>query len=323
MEKPKILDQVRQACRLRHMSIRTEKSYLNWIKRYILFHNKKHPEKMGEKEIRAYLTYLAIDKNVAPSTQNQAMSALVFLYRYVLDIPLGDISSIPRPKRSRKIPVVFSTREVKSVLSNLQGTNWIMGSLLYGSGLRLMECMRLRVKDIDFELQEIIVRNGKGDKDRITLLPNHLIQSLQTHLDKVKNIYRQDLEAGHANVYLPNALIRKYPRAAQEWGWQYVFPSIKLSVDPRSGEVRRHHKTEASLQTAVKKAVVMAGIPKSGSCHTLRHSFATHLLQNGYDIRTIQELLGHKNLNTTMIYTHIINYGPLGVISPLDVLETG
>lgn len=320
MAKPSLLDQVRQTCRFRQLSLRTEEAYVHWVKRYILFHNKQHPKGMGESEVREFLTHLAVKGHVAPSTQNQAMSALLFLYRDVLDMELAKISNLPRPRRSHRIPTVFTKKEVESVLAQLKGAHWLMASLMYGSGLRLMECVRLRAKDIDFEYSQVVVRDGKGEKDRVTLLPKRVVSPLEGHLIKVRQLHERDLKNKHGEVYLPHALARKYPNAAKEWTWQWVFPARKLSVDPRSGKVRRHHIAESGLQRAVKKAISKSAIPKNGSCHTLRHSFATHLLEAGYDIRTIQELLGHKNLNTTMIYTHVMNKGAQGVRSPLDVI---
>jgi integron integrase len=304
--------------RLKHFSLKTEKSYLYYIRDFILFHNKRHPREMGVAEIRQYLSHLATDKQVAASTQNVALNALLFLYRQVLELELPYIDKIERAKRPQRIPVVFTRTEVKAILSNLEGIHHLMGSLLYGSGLRLSECLQLRVKDLDFEYQQITVRDGKGQKDRVTLLPKSTIEPLKLQLEKAKRLHQQDLAEGYGAVYLPDALERKYPNANREWGWQYVFPAAKRSVDPRSGVTRRHHILEDSLQRAVKKAVQQARITKHGSCHTFRHSFATHLLEDGYDIRTVQELLGHKDVKTTMIYTHVLNRGGRGVRSPLD-----
>jgi len=318
-ERPKkLLDQVRDAIRLKHYSIRTEQSYVAWIKRYILFHHKRHPRDMGSAEIEAFLTHLAVKENVAASTQNQALSALLFLYREVLRQDLdGPIDSI-RAKRPKRLPTVLTKDEVRRVIGELSGTHRLMAQLLYGSGLRLMECVRLRVKDIDFAQHLIVVRDGKGQEDRVTMLPDSLIAPLQEHLLRVKRLHEEDLARGHGSVYLPFALERKYPNADREWIWQYVFPANRLSVDPRSGIVRRHHLDESNLQKAVREAARLAGINKSVSPHTFRHSFATHLLENGYDIRTVQELLGHKDVKTTMIYTHVLNRGPMAVRSPLD-----
>ena len=320
MEKPKLLDQMREKIRFRHYSIRTEKAYIDWTKRYILFHNKKHPNAMGAPEIETFLTHLAMDRKVASSTQNQALSALLFLYKEVLETELPWLNNVKRAKKPEKLPVVFSKREIGAVMSNLDGRYWIMAQLLYGAGLRLMECVRLRVKDIDFDYKQVCVRDGKGKKDRVTMLPNIVEHPLGRQLDKVKNIHQRDLAEGFGEVYLPNGLERKYPKANREWGWQYVFPSGKRSVDPRSGKTRRHHKDEKSLQRAVKTAIKAAKVNKHGSCHSLRHSFATHLLENGYDIRTVQELLGHKDVRTTMVYTHVLNRGGKGVLSPADAL---
>ena len=317
-QSPRLLERVRQVARLLHFSPKTEKSYLYYIKDFILFHHQRHPREMSVAEIRAYLSHLAIKKNVAASTQNVALSALLFLYRQVLGIELPDIDNIERPKRPARLPVVFTRSEVKAILAHLDGVHHLMANLLYGSGLRLIECLRLRVKDVDFENQQITVRDGKGKKDRVTMLPNSVIEPLKLQLEKAKRLHQQDLAEGYGAVYLPYALEQKYPNASREWGWQYVFPAAKGSVDPGSGVTRRHHIGEDSLQRAVKKAVQKAGITKHGSCHTLRHSFATHLLEDGYDIRTVQKLLGHKNVKTTMIYTHLLNRGGRGVRSPLD-----
>jgi integron integrase len=316
--KPRLLDQVREKLRLKHYSIRTEQAYADWVKRFVLFHGKRHPERMGEVEIEAFLTHLAVERNVAASTQNQALSALLFLYKEVLGRELGWLDNLTRAKRPARVPVVLTSTEVRSLLARLTGRHWLMASLLYGAGMRLMECVRLRVKDIDFEYTQITVRDGKGEKDRVTMLPSSAVALLKTHLEQVKAIHEQDLREGFGEVYLPFALARKYPNAGKEWGWQYVFPATKRSGDPRSGKERRHHIEEQSLQRAVKKAIRDAGIHKPASCHTLRHSFATHLLQSGYDIRTVQELLGHKDVSTTMIYTHVLNKGGKGVRSPLD-----
>jgi integron integrase len=314
----KLLDQVRDAIRLKHYSIRTEESYVDWIKRYILFHKKRHPKDMGPAEVEAFLTHLAVEGNVAASTQNQALSALLFLYREVLhqelDAPLDSV----RAKKPRRLPVVLTPDETRQVIQGMTGVYQLMAKLLYGSGLRLMECVRLRVKDIDFERREIVVRDAKGQHDRVTMLPAGLVAPLQEHLQRVKLLHQQDLKDGYGQVYLPYALDRKSPNAAKEWGWQYVFPSERLSTDPRAGLKRRHHVDESNLQRAVKDAVRLARIAKPASCHTFRHSFATHLLESGYDIRTVQELLGHKDVKTTMIYTHVLNRGGLAVRSPLD-----
>ena len=319
MEQPKkLLDLVRDVLRLKHYSRRTEDSYADWIKRYILFHHKRHPKDMGVPEIEAFLTHLAVDGNVAASTQNQAFSALLFLYREVLHIDLPESINAIRAKKPARLPVVLTRAETHQVIDGMTGTYQLMAKLLYGSGLRLMECVRLRVKDIDFERREITVRDPKGGHERVTMLSAGLVAPLQEHLKRVKLLHDQDLAAGYGHVYLPYALDRKYPKAATEWGWQYVFPSDRLSTDPRSGITRRHHMDESSLQRAVKDAVRLAQLAKPASCHTFRHSFATHLLESGYDIRTVQALLGHKDVKTTMIYTHVLNRGGLAVRSPLD-----
>ena len=318
-KEPPLLEQVRAAIRFKHYSLRTEQSYLDWIKRFILFHGKRHPKTLGAAEVRAFLTHLAVEGKVAASTQNQAQSALLFLYRQVLRLDLPFLNDVERAKRPRKLPVVLTRPEAKALLDALVNPTFsLMGWLLYGSGLRLMECVRLRVKDVDFAYRQLTVRDGKGQKDRVTLLPERVHASLRLHLAKVRALHEEDLAQGGGSVYLPSALERKYPHAPREWGWQYVFPAAKLSVDPRSGAKRRHHAEEKSLQNAVKSAVRAAGITKPASCHSLRHSFATHLLEGGYDLRTIQELLGHKDVETTMIYTHVLNRPGLAVKSPAD-----
>ena len=317
--KPRLLDQVRDKIRLKHYSYRTEQSYIAWIKRFIFFHDRQHPDTMGEKEIESFLTFLAVKRNVAASTQNQALCALLFLYKEVLGRELAWMDSMQRAKRPARLPVVLTSSEVQNLLDCLEGRAWLMASLLYGAGLRLMECVRLRIKDVEFTRHEIIVREGKGGKDRVTMLPASLVKPLQSHLEKAKVLHARDLAAGFGDVYLPFALAQKYPNAGKEWGWQYVFPASKRSIDPYSGKERRHHIDEQALQRAIKKAVKAAEIHKPASCHTLRHSFATHLLQAGYDIRTVQELLGHKDVSTTMIYTHVLNKGGKGVVSPLDL----
>jgi integron integrase len=317
---PKLLNQVRNALRTRHYSIRTEEAYLNWIKKFILFHKKRHPKEMSEKEINEFLTHLAVNKKVSASTQNQALCAIVFLYKHILNIELLDLNDITWAKKPQKVPEVFTQQEVQHVISHLKEIHWIIGVLMYGTGMRLMECLRLRVKDIDFSSHKITIRSGKGEKDRITMLPELIVPALQNHLQQVKKQHDQDLKKGYGTVYLPYALEKKYPNANREWIWQYVFPSAKLSTDPRSNVKQRHHLDEASIQRAVKKAIRQAGIRKHASCHTLRHSFATHLLESGYDIRTVQELLGHEDVNTTMIYTHVLKKGVLGVRSPADMM---
>jgi integron integrase len=316
--KTRLLDQMRDVLRLKHMSLRTEEAYLSWAKRFILFHDKRHPKDMGAPEIRAFLTSLAVQHQVAASTQNGALNALVFLYRQVLQQPFPELEHLERAKRPRQLPTVFTREEVQAVLAYLSGVPYLMTSLLYGSGLRLMECVRLRVKDLDFAYRHITVRQGKGAQDRVTMLPQTLMEPLQRHLTTVKLLHEEDLRTGYGEVYLPYAFGRKDPHAAKAWGWQYVFPATRRSLDPRSGGERRHHVSETALQRAVKHAIRRAGIQKRGSCHTLRHSFATHLLENGYDIRIVQELLGHKDVSTTMIYTHVLQRGGKGVRSPLD-----
>jgi integron integrase len=316
--KPKLLDQVRNVIRRKHYSIRTEQAYIDWIKRFIIYHGKRHPGEMAEEEVAEFLTHLARDLNVAASTQNQALSALLFLYKEVLKHEIGWLEKVERAKRPPKVPVVLSRAELKQIFAHLHGVPKLMAGLLYGSGLRLMECVRLRVKDVDFELGQIIVRDTKGGKDRVTMLPLNLAEPLRRHLSRVEAQHEQDLEDGFGSVHLPFALARKSPKAARDWAWQYVFPSSRLSVDPRTGEKRRHHIAEGILQTALKRAVDAAGIVKRANCHSLRHSFATQLLSKGYDIRTVQELLGHKDVSTTMIYTHVLNKPGIGVRSPLD-----
>jgi integron integrase len=318
--KPKLLDQVRDVIRRKHFSIRTEQAYVDWIRRFILFHGKRHPRDMAEPEVTAFLTHLARDGRVAASTQNQALSALLFLYKDVLKHEIGWLQGVERAKRPARLPVVLTRDEVHKIFGHLHGTYRLMAGLLYGSGLRLMECVRLRVKDVDLGYLRITVRDGKGAKDRVTMLPVNVAKALERHLQKVKAQHEDDLEAGFGGVFLPNGIARKYPGAAKEWAWHYVFPSSRLSTDPRSSAAvkQRHHVDESVLQDAVKKAVRAAGITKPATCHTLRHSFATHLLENGYDIRTVQELLGHKDVSTTMIYTHVLNRPGIGVKSPLD-----
>ena len=315
---PKLLDRVRWLLRAKHYSIRTEQAYVDWIRRFILFHGKRHPDEMGEKEISDFLSYLAVEKNVSASTENQAFSALLFLYQQVLERKLDFIDNVQRVTRPAKLPVVFTQSEARAVLAQLKGDYRLMAELLYGSGLRVMECARLRVKDIDFGYGHIMVRDGKGLRDRVTLLPERLRGPLQVHLKRVQEMHERDLADGKGRVYLPFALERKYRNANRSWAWQYVFPALNLSVDPRSGEMRRHHVAEKNLQKAVKAAIIRARVGKAASCHTFRHSFATHLLNRGQDIRTVQELLGHKDVSTTMIYTHVLNKPGLAVRSPLD-----
>lgn len=316
--KPRLLDQVRHRCRVKHYSIRTEKSYIDWIRRFIRFHGVRHPQEMGAPEIEAYLTHLAVNRNVAPSTQNQALAALLFLYKEVLEIELPWLDGVTRAKKPARLPVVLTAEEVTNVLAQLDGVHYMVASLLYGSGLRLMEAIRLRVKDVDFARLEVTVREGKGGKDRRTMLPRSLLEPLQSQITRVRVFHEQDLKSGVGPVYLPYALDRKYPNAGRELGWQYLFPASEPAVDLRSGIVRRHHIGEKAFQRAIKGAVRRAGINKPATSHTLRHSFATHLLENGYDIRTVQELLGHKDVKTTQIYTHVLNRGGNAVCSPLD-----
>jgi integron integrase len=315
---PKLLDQVRGKIRLKHYSIRTEQAYVDWIKRFILHFGKRHPRELGAAEVEQFLTHLAVEGNVAASTQNQAKSALLFLYREVLETELPWLDNVERARAPKRLPVVLTRDEVHAVLSRLSGTHWLIASLLYGAGLRIMEALRLRVKDVDFARKEILVRDGKGFKDRVTMLPAALAAPLAAHLERVKALHEQDLAAGRGAVYLPYALERKYPGAARDWAWQYVFPSANLSEDPRTGIERRHHLQDQAVQRAMRQAVRDAGVNKPATPHTLRHSFATHLLEGGYDIRTVQELLGHADVSTTMIYTHVLNRGGRGVTSPLD-----
>lgn len=315
---PRLLDQVRKAIQVRHYSIRTEQAYVHWVKRYIYFHNKKHPKEMGDADISAFLSYLASVKNVSASTQNQVLNALVFLYRKVLDIEVGVFKDLERAKKPKRLPVVLTHDEANEILSHIDGMTGVMARMLYGSGLRLMECVRLRIKDIDFKYKHILIRDGKGKKDRYTLLPETLIEPLKKAIQHAKNIHQFDLSEGFGEVYLPFALARKYPKAPIETGWQYVFPSSKRAKDPRSDKIRRHHISETVLQKAVKIAVRKSNIIKPASCHTFRHSFATRLLMRGVDIRTVQEYLGHENVSTTEIYTHVLNINKRGVISPVD-----
>jgi len=315
---PKLLDELCARIRARHYSIRTEKAYADWVRRFILFHDKRHPRDMGAAEVEAFLSHLAVDGKVSASTQNQALAAILFLYREVLEMDLPWLDGVTRAKTSQRQPVVLTRAEVAAVLERMSGVQALIARLLYGTGLRLMEGVRLRVKDIDFARNEITVRDGKGMNDRVTLLPQSLIRPLELQLERTATLHAADVEEGFGSVYLPFALARKYPNAGAEWGWQYVFPATRRSTDPRSGVVRRHHIDEKTVQRQMKQAVRQAGIHKPASPHTLRHSFATHLLESGQDIRTVQELLGHKNLQTTMIYTHVLNRGRTGVVSPLD-----
>jgi integron integrase len=314
----KLLDQVRAVIRTKHYAYNTEESYVNWIKQFILFHGKRHPSGLGNEEVSQFLTYLAVERNVAASTQNQALNAIVFLYKHVLETPLGDFSQFDRAKRPKTLPTVLTVDEVRRLISHLSGENRIIAHILYGSGLRLTECLRLRVQDVDFAQSLILVRDGKGGKDRRTMLPNTVRTALAVQIGKVREQHRLDLANGLGEVYLPYALGKKYPNAARDIHWQYVFPSSTLSKDPRSGRMGRHHLDESVPRKAVKQAAVKAGIMKRVSPHVLRHSFATHLIEAGYDIRTVQELLGHTDVSTTMIYTHVLMSGKMGVTSPLD-----
>ncbi|KPK91986.1 MAG: integrase [Anaerolineae bacterium SM23_ 63] len=314
-----VLNLTKATLRRKHYSIRTEKSYLRWIRQYLNFHNQRHPMEMGAKELEAFLNHLALDRRVAASTQNQALNAIIFLYRQVLrDDQLDLTVNAVRAKKRKRMPTVLSKIEVAKLLSCLRGTNKLRAQLLYGSGLRLMECLRLRVKDIDFNQRQITVRDGKGFKDRVTMLPDQLQNVIENHLQDIHLQHAQDLDLGYGKVYLPFALSIKYPNAEGEWPWQWVFPSPRLSRDPRSGQIRRHHVNPSGTQKAIRSAARIAKIYKHVTPHTLRHSFATHLLENGYDIRTVQDLLGHKDVKTTMIYTHVLNRGPFAVKSPLD-----
>jgi len=317
---PKLLDQLRERVRLKHYSYKTEQSYVQWVKRYILFHNKRHPKDMGEKEIAQFLSHLAVNENVSASTQNQALSAIVFLYRQVLKIELGEFTDIVWAKQPKRLPIVLTKEEVKEIIDNLSGVSWLVISLLYGSGLRLNECLDLRIKDIDFHYNQILVRSGKGGKDRYTILPNNVKKPLQDHIQKVQKLHEKDLKDGYGTVNLPNAIQRKYPNAAREWGWQYVFPANSISTNPRTGERMRYHVGEWTIQRSIRYAKLRTKILKRISAHTFRHSFATHLLEAGYDIRTIQELLGHKSVKTTMIYTHVMKASSHYVKSPADTL---
>ena len=319
-QKKKLLDQLREAMRSRHYSRRTEQTYCHWVKRYIFFHNVRHPAEMAEPEMNQFLTHLAVKEHVSASTQNQALCALLFLYRYVIGRKVGDLGEVIRARKPMRLPVVMTRDEVKAVINHLTGEKQLMISLMYGTGLRLMECLRLRIQDIDFSRNEITIRDGKGAKDRMTMLPESLKPLLKDHLQRVKSIHEKDVVEGWGKVQLPDALARKYPNAPIDWRWQWVFPQEKRWKNMKTGEEGRHHTDESLVQKAVKEAVVKAGLVKRATCHTFRHSFATHLLEGGYDIRTVQELLGHKDVKTTMIYTHVLNRGPTGVRSPIDGL---
>jgi integron integrase len=315
---PRLLDRVRAAIRARHFSRRTEEAYVAWIRRYIFFHGKRHPTEMGAPEVTRFLTSLAVEDHVAASTQNQALSALLFLYREVLGVGLPWLDGIVRARRPERLPVVLTREEVRAVLQRLEGVPRLMACLLYGAGLRVLECCRLRVQDVDFAANRIVVRGGKGDKDRVTMLPAITKAELATHLEAARAQHVDDVAAGAGWVALPTALARKYPNAGREWAWQWVFPATRIYRDRVTGQLRRHHLHESVLQRAVKRAVRQAGMAKRASPHTLRHSFATHLLEDGHDIRTVQELLGHRDVSTTMIYTHVLNRGPAAVRSPAD-----
>jgi integron integrase len=314
----RLLEQVREAVRTRHYSIRTEEAYLRWVRQYILFCGKRHPAELGAREVSAFISHLAVGRKVSASTQTQALSALPFLYREVLALPIGWVDDVERAKKPKRLPVVFTREEARAVPSHLRAEAWLMASLLYGSGLRLMECVRLRVEDVDLSRLQLIVRDGKGGKDRLTVLPTSLVEPLRRQLERARALHESDLREGFGQAHLPYALARRYPNADREWCWQYVFPARHRSIDPRSGREQRHHIAETALQKAVKRAIGVAGVAKPGSCHTFRHSFATHMIEAGYDIRTVQELPGHASVETTQIYTHVLNKGGRGVISPLD-----
>lgn len=318
MTPPRLLEQVRAEIRARHYSRRTEDAYVHWIRRFIVFHGRRHPRGLGAREISAFLTWLAVEQHVAASTQNQALSGVLFLYREVLRQEVGAVEVLPRARMPAKVPVVLSPSEVRQVLDQLTGVPRIVATLLYGAGLRLQECLDLRVKDLDFERREITVRRGKGQKDRRVMLPDALRKTLEVHLEGVRRLHHADLAAGFGRVALPGALDRKYPNASTDWSWQFVFPAGRICRDERFGPPTRFHLHESAVQRAVTEAGRKAGLTKRVGCHTFRHSFATHLLESGSDIRTVQELLGHADVSTTMIYTHVLNRGGLGVKSPLD-----
>jgi len=317
---PMLMNQLRGALRSRHYSSRTEQVYCRWVEKFVTFHDGRHPAKLEEPEINAFLTHLAVKDKVSASTQNQALAALLFFYRNIIGREVGELGEVTRARRPRHLPVVLTREEVRAVLAHLAGDKWLIASLLYGAGLRLMECLGLRVQDLDFARNEILVRGGKGRKDRVTMLPASLKPPLREHLKRVSRIYRQDIADGWGRVPLPYALDRKYPNASHEWRWQWVFPQTHRWVNPKTGEQGRHHVDPSLVQKAVREAVARAGLSKRATCHTFRHSFATHLLETGYDIRTVQELLGHSDVRTTMIYTHVLNRGPSAVRSPIDRL---
>ena len=317
---PRLLDQLRATCRLHHLSRRTEEAYCLWVRRFIVFNGKRHPRELGPETVGRFLSSLATDRHVSASTQNQALCALLFLYRAVLATPLPPLPSIVRARTPTRLPVVLTRAEVRAVLGQLSGVPWIVAALLYGAGLRLMECLERRIKDLDFERREITIRRGKGGKDRMTMLPSAVVSALTAHLDRVRSLHERGVKTGCGRVALPDALEAKYPNAATSWPWQFVFPASKICRDPRWGHPSRFHLHETAIQRDVTAVVRRSGISKRASCHTLRHSFATHLLEDGYDIRTVQELLGHADVSTTMIYTHVLNRGALGVKSPADKL---
>ncbi len=317
-DQPRLLDRVRREIRVRHYSIRTEGAYVDWIRRFIIFNDKRHPDELGPSEVAAFLTYLAVDRRVAPATQAQAKSAILFLYKVVLDAQLPWLEEIVAAKSARRLPVVLTVSEVRALLEQMNGSVGLVCALLYGTGMRLLEGLRLRIKDVEFVRREILVRDGKGGKDRVTVLPENLMLPLQQQISKARALHGRDLSEGFGSVWLPGALDVKFPNAARQWGWQWVFPSANRSSDPRTGKTHRHHLNEASVQKAMSLAAKRMGMVKPCSPHVLRHSFATHLLQAGYDIRTVQELLGHSDVSTTMIYTHVLNRGGRGVRSPLD-----
>jgi len=314
----KLLSKMREALRVRNYSRRTEQTYVMWVKRFTRFHDLRHPSEMAEPEINTFLTYLAVDRKVSASTQNQALSALLFLYRHVLHRQIGELGDVIRARKSQRLPIVMTRNEVRAVMQQLSGEKWLIAALLYGSGLRLIESLCLRIKDVDITTSQITVRDGKGSQDRITMLPTILHAPLEEYLERVKAIHEQDMREGYGHVSLPHALARKYPNAGSEWCWQWIFPQKRRWRDHQTGHQGRHHMDESIMQRAVREAVRNSGLTKRATCHSFRHSFATHLLEDGYDIRTIQELLGHKDVKTTMIYTHVLNRGPTGVCSPMD-----
>jgi integron integrase len=315
----RLLDEVQARIRARHLSYRTEKTYLHWIRRYIRYHQRRHPREMGGPEVEDFLTSLAVDRKVSASTQNQALAAILFLYRDVLEITLPWLEHVIRAKRPQRLPVVLTRQEVQRVLGHLSGTEWLIAAMLYGGGMRILECLQLRAKDVELSRRELMIRDAKGQKDRVTVLPDSLVPHLQDHLDRVRILFDADRSAGRPGVSLPFALRRKYPQAEFSWAWHWVFPARSFCIDPYSNELVRYHLHHQNIQRAIKLAIRASGITKSASTHTFRHSFATHLLEDGYDIRTVQELLGHSDVKTTMIYTHVLNRGGRGVRSPLDV----